>query len=80
MEQQNRKFTQINAHICQMLGISKHGFDNLTVAEKQSFLDYYLEILEAMDLPAEQCFQHNGAVKEDFEAHFLGDIHYVRAD
>ena len=59
MEQQNRKLTQINAHICQMIGISEQDFKIFTVAEKHSLLDYYLEILEAMDLPTEKWFQQN---------------------
>ncbi|KAL9028431.1 MAG: hypothetical protein Q9180_007167 [Flavoplaca navasiana] len=59
-----------------MIGISEHDFDNLTLAEKGSLLDYYLEILEAMNLPTQGSFLQNAAFKEDFEAQFLGDISY----
>ena len=80
MERQKRRLSEISAHICQIIGISDHDFDNLTVAEKESLLDYYLETLEAMNLPLHGSFWQNVAFKEDFEAQFLGDISYVRTD
>ncbi len=80
IEQQKCKLSEIDAHICQMIGISEHGFGNLTVAEKESLLDYYLGTLEALNLPLHGSFRQNAASKEDFEAQFLGDISYVRTD
>ncbi|KAL8980554.1 MAG: hypothetical protein Q9205_004395 [Flavoplaca limonia] len=77
IERQKCKLSEINAHICQMIGISEHGFGNLTVAEKESLLDYYLETLEPMNLPLQGTFRQNAAFKEDFEARFLGDISYI---
>ncbi|KAL8876456.1 MAG: hypothetical protein Q9192_008862, partial [Flavoplaca navasiana] len=59
-----------------MIGISEHDFDKLTVPEKGSLLDYYLETLQALNLPTLGSFRQNEAIEEEFEAWYLGDISY----
>ena len=77
MEQQKLQHSEINAHICQMLGIAEHDFCRFTLVEQQSVHDYYLEVLQAMKIPARDESRQNEVYKQDFEAQFLGDFQYV---
>ena len=77
MEQQKLQHSEIDTHICQMIGIAEHDFCRFTLVEQQSLRDYYREVRQAMKIPAREAFQPNEAYNQDFEAQFLGDIQYV---
>lgn len=77
MEQQKLQYREIDAHICQMIGIAEHDFCRFTLVEQQSLHDYYLEVRQAMKIPARDESRQNEVYKQDFEAQFLGDFQYV---
>ncbi|CAL8581653.1 hypothetical protein XPA_007341 [Xanthoria parietina] len=78
MDQQKLQHSEIDAHICQMIGIAEHDFCRLTLVEQQSLRDYYLEVRQAMKIPARDEFRQNEAYNQDFEAQFLGDVQLYR--
>lgn len=53
MEQQKLQPNEIDAHICQLIGIAKHDFCYFTPAELQSLRIHYLETVQAMNVPAQ---------------------------
>ena len=77
MDQQKLQHREIDAHICQMIGIAEHDFCRFTLVEQQSLRDYYLEVRQAMKIPASDKFRQEEAYNQDFEAQFLGDVQYV---
>ena len=77
MDQQKLQHSEIDAHICQMIGIVEHDFCRLTLVEQQSLRDYYLEVRQAIEIPARDEFRQKEAYNQDFEAQFLGDVQYV---
>lgn len=77
MEKQKLQHSEIDAHICQMIGIAEHDFYRFTLVEQQSLHDYYLEVRQAMKLSTRDESQQNEVYNQDFEAQFLGDIQYV---
>ncbi|KAI4232382.1 MAG: hypothetical protein LQ349_005062 [Xanthoria aureola] len=77
MEEQKLQHSEIDAHICQMIGIADHDFCRFTLVEQQSLRDYYLEVRQAMKIPARDESRQNEVYKQDFEAQFLGDFQYV---
>ena len=77
MEQQKLQHSEIDAHICQMIGIAEHDFCRLTLVEQQSLRDYYIEARQAMKISTRDGSRQNEVYNQDFEAQFLGDVHYV---
>lgn len=77
MDQQKLQHSEIDAHICQMIGIAEHDFCRFTLVEQQSLRDYYLEVRQAMKVSPRDESRQNEVYYQDFEAQFLGDVQYV---
>ena len=77
MDQQKLQHSEIDAHICQMTGIAEHDFCRFALVEQQSLRDYYLEVRQAMKIPAREDSRKNEVYNQGFVAQFLGDVQYA---